>query len=315
MPARTKIGNYDVQQPSVVAGVVRYQATHVVLPRRAIIEVLAPTAPRTAAIRLMRHACILEALQHAGVPRVFECGLLEGRPWVAFEHIEGISLESELRSRRLGVSEVLDVIEHVATILTHAHARGVLHRDITPRAIIRDARRGQAVLQGWASACTLDTEAPSVLKGTHRYRAPELVGDRRADGRADVFALGRIAYEALTGRAPFHTGLAALIAEMVSEDPTLRPTASDVVETIRALRAGADADYASLKVALEAAARLDDDDEIDIVFDEVDDEPPRAEQPRATSRWTPQWGLDARAVVAHGIVEIMPRRRAADDDR
>lgn len=270
MLERTKIGDYEVQQVVVVAGVVRYEATHVVLPRRAIIEVLEPTASRMLAVRLMRHACILEALHHPGVPRVFECGMLEGRPWIAFERTDGITLESDLRARRLDVSEVLDVIEQVATILTHSHARGVLHRDITPSAIIRDARRGHVVLQGWANACTLDTELPGLLRGTHRYRAPELLHDRPADVRADIFALGRIAYEALTGRAPFHPGLATLITDMVSEDPTSRPAAAEVVARVRAIRAES------------------------------------VPQP---------WGIDTRVALAHGIVEIVPRRRRAVSDR
>ena len=117
MPGTTRIGDYEVRQTSVVAGMVRYEATHIVLPRRAVIEILDPATPRTFAVRMLRHACILEALHHPGIPRVFECGMLDGRPWVAYERIDGPTLESDLGSRRLQLSEVLDSLPERSAIV------------------------------------------------------------------------------------------------------------------------------------------------------------------------------------------------------
>lgn len=236
---RTRIGDYEVEGFGA-AGVVRYAATHVLLPRRAVIEMFDPAEPRSHAVRLMRRACVLEALHHPGIPRVFECGLLDGRPWVAFEHIDGVSLETDIRTRRLGTGEVLDMIEQVAAILADAHARGVLHRDMSPAAIFRCQGRGYPfVLDGWANACTHDTELASPLKGSHRYRAPELVDDQPADGRADVYALGAIAYRCVTGRAPFKgRDLAELVYQVVHAAP-MRPSAlgrvSPLVEAVLAI--------------------------------------------------------------------------------
>lgn len=295
MHALTKIGDYQVGEPVVVASVVRYAATHVVLPRRATIEMLDAHAPRGAAIRLMRHACILEALHHPGVPRVFECGMLDGRPWVAFECGEGTTLEAELRTRPLTADEVLDVIEQAAAILAHAHARGVLHRDISPTHVIRDPRRSGAIaLHGWGHACTHDTELPPPLRGTTRYHAPELVHDRPTDGRADVFALGMIALQALQvpdapERADVEVesiGVASLIAAMIADEATLRPSAKEVLASVRAIRP-------------RGGIRVEDAiSDPDIVL---------LDQPRAKPRWTPQWALEGG--TSRGIVEIMPRRR------
>jgi serine/threonine protein kinase len=299
MPGLTKIGEYEVQHLSTTAGVVRYEATHSVLPRRATIDVVDWDSPRTTAIHLMRQACILEALHHPGVPRVFECGIVDGRPWVAYERSTGASLAEIMRARRLDLEEVLELIEQVATILSHAHARGVLHRNVTPATIIRDPHRGHLLLADWTHACTLDTKVPAPLDATTRYRAPELIDNSRwAEGRADVFALGMIAYEALTGRAgavgmrsedvpvePYP--LANMIAEMLADVPALRPTAVEVVETMRTIRSSA-ADIRR-KTTEYATQEL-------------------TEKPRNKSRWTPQWSLNDSSTLAH-VVEIGPRER------
>src|SRR5512144_916388 len=74
---------------------IAYRTTHRVLPRSARVAILNPAfaGVRLAEVQLMREACILEALHHTGVPRAFECGMIERRPWIATEYIEGVSLE------------------------------------------------------------------------------------------------------------------------------------------------------------------------------------------------------------------------------
>jgi serine/threonine protein kinase len=305
---RTRIGDYEVDDFGA-PGAVRYRATHVVLPRRAVIEVFDSGEARSKAIKLMRQACVLEALHHPGVPRVYECGLLDGRPWVAFERIEGVSLEEDTRSRKLETVEVIDMIDHVAAILADAHARGVLHRDIDPSVIYRCQSRGYPyALDGWSSACTLDTELASPVKGNPRYRAPELDDDRSADGRADVYALGVVAYEALVGDPPSArppdtsgvlTSLVQLLTAMTMNDPIARPTAAEVRRAIRDLRDGhpfraaEDADY-------------DVECTFDEAYDQVDDVIELV--PRAKPRWTPPLGYENRGLPAR-VVEIVPRNR------
>ena len=216
---------------------VAYRTTHRVLPRCARVAILSPAfvGVRLAEVQLMREACILEALHHTGVPRAFECGLLDRRPWIATEYIEGISIEQATAERPLAVSDALAVIRDAAAILAHAHQRGVVHRNITPKAIVRTPSRGFPLcITDWGDASIHDNVIPHVVDPDARfYRAPEFVADGRADGRADVFALGAVVFEAATlvlpdpvqrfpgMPVPFH----ALIESMLARSPAERPTA------------------------------------------------------------------------------------------
>jgi eukaryotic-like serine/threonine-protein kinase len=241
MRARSRIGDYDVHEVSAAAGLARYDGTHVVLPRKAIVEV-ADAAARAAAVRLLRQACLLEAMDHRGIPRVFECGMIDGAPWVAFEAMHGVALADVMQHHRLTPDDVLDLLSGVSTILAHAHARGVLHRDITPAVIARDRDRGMWVLGGWDSACTLDAELAPPPHGGARYHAPELEDVRSPDPRSDVFALAMVAHEALTGEvaslpadpARLPPPLGMLLATMLAPNAAARPHAVEVCAQIRA---------------------------------------------------------------------------------
>jgi hypothetical protein len=199
-----------------VGAIVRYAATHIVLPRRAVVELLEVDAPRVDAMRLMRRACILEALHHPAVPRVFECGRLDGRPWIATSSEHGPTLQEELQKGRLEVREALTLLEEVAAFLSHAHARGVLHGNIGPSAIVRSPSLG---LLRWENARLHDTE---------------LMCDA-IDGREDVFALGKTISAALPVEG-VPEALRLLLARMLATNPTLRPTAAEVVPEVRTLR-------------------------------------------------------------------------------
>src|SRR6185295_7365545 len=116
---------------------VAYRATHRVLPRCARVAILSPAfvGVRLAEAQLMREACILETLHHSGVPRVFECGVLERRPWIATEYIEGVTIEQAAAERPLAIGDALAIVRDAAAVLAHAHHRGVVHRNLTPGAI------------------------------------------------------------------------------------------------------------------------------------------------------------------------------------
>ncbi len=212
----TTIGDYEVRVIGRVGSVVRYQATHVVLPRRAVVEMVELDAPRADAMRLMRRACILEALQHPAVPRVYECGRLDGRPWIATSHEHDATLADELQHRRLEVREALTLLEDVGAFLSHAHARGVLHGNIAPNAIVRAPTLR---LLRWENARLHDTE---------------LLSDA-IDGREDVFALGKTISSALAKPSAAPEALKRLLVRMLSPDPAGRPTASEVVSAVRAM--------------------------------------------------------------------------------
>jgi serine/threonine protein kinase len=217
-----------------------YRTTHRVLPRCARVAILNPAfvGVRLAEVQLMREACILESLRHAGVPRVFECGVLDRRPWIATEFIDGVSIERAAADRPLPIGDALAIVRDAAVILAHAHERGVVHRNLTPRSIIRTPGRSFAIcITEWGDASIHENAIPHVADPSARfYRAPELSAEGQGDGRADVFALGAIMFEAATLVLPepvqkfpgmpasFHQ----LLASMLTRTPGDRPTAAAV---------------------------------------------------------------------------------------
>jgi hypothetical protein len=193
------IGDYTIDRElSTVPGQACYEATHVVLPRRARITV---ARDRAAGIRVLREACILEALRHPGVPRMFDCGTLAGQfPWIATELVRGEALPATPTT-----TELAALTRDVAAILAHAHRRGVVHDGLWLDSIVRDPERG----------------FPICLREWSRARC----GDP-AEGASDVRALGLAIYAAMPVHAS--TPLASLIDEMLAPAPHDRPTAAEV---------------------------------------------------------------------------------------
>ncbi|MEO7735855.1 MAG: protein kinase [Kofleriaceae bacterium] len=224
--AGARIGDYVVDHElAYEANAITYLATHVVLPRQAHIKVTHPGS-REAAVQLLREACILEALSHAGIPRVHECGVLgDRRPWAAIERMPGVTLERYAGGGPLALSDLVVALRDVADILRHAHDRGVVHRRLTAAAIVRTQRRRSTyAIAAWGDACTLDT-----------------AGGIAVDPRDDVSALGEIAFRALTGASPDGAAsaaslcpgappeLIALLDQMLAE-PVARPVATEVYD-------------------------------------------------------------------------------------
>lgn len=221
-----RIGDYRVERElrSDDTGII-YEAVHLVLPRRAALKVTHPSSwyIRSVAIQMMREACVLEALSHPGVPRVYECGMLpDKRPWVARELIEGTTLTELMQSGSMAMADLVVMMRAVAEIIDHAHNRGVVHHHLGEAAIVRTPKRTfPYCVRGWASVVVLDSE-------------------QGADASADVHALGSLAFRGLTGTAlrpnasaqdqasaaPIE--LTSLIDLMLSPDPRTRPTAAEV---------------------------------------------------------------------------------------
>jgi hypothetical protein len=161
---------------------------------------------RAAGVRLMREACILEALKHPGLPRVFEIGVEAGLPWIADELLDGAPLVAPF-----GVEHLAAILRDSCLILAHCHRRGVIHDGIWIDAFVRAPERG----------------FPLCLTNWRRAR----LGDP-AEGRADVHALGMAVYAALPGTASF--GILSLVDAMLAPKPADRPSAAEVaVEAAR----------------------------------------------------------------------------------
>jgi len=210
-----RIGEYrivgDVTQAATFS---MYEAVHVVLPRRALIKVMSSTVKRIA-VRALREAYFLDTMQHPGVPRVYESALLaDRRPWFAREMVDGSTLATLLGKTQLDRVEVIGILRDLAEVLAHAHAHGLVHAGLRPDRIVLTAKpRGFPLcIADWSDARAHDAvPVPYVpLAGSWHYTAPELVSGEVVDDRADVFSLGVLGYQLLTGTLPFDRGAIAM---------------------------------------------------------------------------------------------------------
>ena len=147
------------------------------LPRHARLAILNPAFidPRVAEAQLMREACVLETLQHSGVPRVLECGVHDRRLWVASEYIAGRSIEQVAAQRPLPISDALAVVRDAAAILAHAHHRGVVHRGLTPSSVVQTADSGSP---SFAPFQTAKSRTSSFSYSSSATRAPRFTAER-----------------------------------------------------------------------------------------------------------------------------------------
>jgi serine/threonine protein kinase len=182
--------------------------------------------------RFLREVSIGRELHHPGIVEVFDAGVLsDGRPYLAMELLQGEDLARRLR--RLGpmaVAHAVEVLSTAAQALEAAHQRGVIHRDIKPSNIFlcEPDQKGQQAVKlidfGVAKFSGADAEltATREVLGTVLYLAPEqlLLGAKRVDSRADVFALGATLYQVLVGEPPFGGPSHADILEAIAYGPT-----------------------------------------------------------------------------------------------
>lgn len=161
------------------------------------------------ALRFTREARTLAKLSHPNIVSVFECGTVEGTYYFLMEFVDGPTLREVIRGGRLPPEQALSIVPHLCDALQYAHDQGVVHRDIKPDNILlaRDggvkiADFGLARILGNDAATTQLTQTHQVM-GTPRYMAPEqFSGARGVDHRADIYSLGVVFYEMLTGELP-----------------------------------------------------------------------------------------------------------------
>lgn len=204
--------------------------------RKVAVKVLRPELSATlGAERFAREIAVVAKLQHPNILPLLDSGTEDGFFYFVMPYIEGDSLRDRLaRSGELPIPDAVRIVAEVADALAHAHARGVVHRDIKPENIMLSGRHAVVMDFGVAKAVSVSTGATKlttagVALGTPLYMAPEqATADPRLDHRVDIYALGVLAYELLTGRAPLQgpTPQAVLAAHLTeTPDPieVLRP--------------------------------------------------------------------------------------------
>ena len=182
--------------------------------RKVAIKVLRPDLAATlGAERFLREIRIAAALQHPHIVPLHDSGEVEGHLFYVMPHVEGQSLRQKLlREGELPVSDAVRIIRDVTDALTAAHAAGVVHRDLKPENVMLSGRHALVTDFGVAKAVSESTGRQvlttlGVALGTPTYMSPEqATADPHVDHRADIYALGVIAYELLAGRPPFTGG-------------------------------------------------------------------------------------------------------------
>ncbi len=203
--------------------------------------------------RFRQEAELLGRLHHPGIAQIFEAGTFQiddgEHPYFAMELVEGVEIGRFVRDAELSVPERLELLAKVADAVQHAHDRGVIHRDLKPDNLLVTADGAPKILdfgiaresaEEGGQAATAITQAGMVL-GTLAYMAPEQLGGERdlITTRADVYALGVVAYELLTGRLPhdlagkrMHEAARIISTETAPSVGSLDPRLRGDVETI-----------------------------------------------------------------------------------
>jgi eukaryotic-like serine/threonine-protein kinase len=184
-----------------------YQAWDTRLQRNVAVKRLEPPLnedPRTRA-RFDREGRALAQLSHPNVVTLIDRGSSDNDEYLVFEYVEGRSLKDMVREGQLGIGEFGRIAGQIAEGLAAAHLAGIVHRDVKPQNILID-RNGHAKITDFGIATGPDwtrvTRAGSII-GSARYMSPEQIRSKPVDARSDVYSLGIVMYEMLTGQPPF----------------------------------------------------------------------------------------------------------------
>jgi eukaryotic-like serine/threonine-protein kinase len=196
-----------------------YKAKDVELGRMVALKVIRPDLARNRAIldRFKQELILATQVTHRNVVRIYDLGEAEGMKFITMEFVEGEDLAAILHQRtKLPPREAVAIVEQVCRALEAAHNVGVIHRDLKPQNIMWETSSGRILVMDFGLAKTLEGDRMTqtgAMVGTMEYMSPEQALAGNLDQRSDIFSLGLIFYELLTGQTPFRadSALASLI--------------------------------------------------------------------------------------------------------
>jgi Tol biopolymer transport system component/tRNA A-37 threonylcarbamoyl transferase component Bud32 len=339
LPEGTRLGRYEIRTPLGAGGMGEvYLAQDAELGRAVAIKILPAdvAADQQRMNRFVQEARAASALSHPNILAIYEIGWADATRFIAMEYVEGETLRQRMARAPMKLGDVLEVVMQSASALSAAHAAGVVHRDVKPDNIMlradgyvkvldfglaKLARGHETAPDAEAPTRALVNTSPGTVMGTVAYMSPEQARGQETDARADVWSLGVVLYEMITGRQPFagETSSHAIVSILEREPPPLSRYADGVPEALewivaKALTKDRDERYQTaremlvdlrrLKQRLEFAAELE-----------------RSVAPGAASSGMGLTAGDARAglsnasgfVTAARTAVIEPPRRTADD--
>jgi WD40 repeat protein/tetratricopeptide (TPR) repeat protein len=204
-----------------------YQARHLALNRIVALKLIAGGGSSQLLARFRREGEAVAKLQHPNIVQIFEIGQTPQGMYIALEYIDGGSLRQQMAKAPLSPRDAARLVETLASAISHAHAKQLIHRDLKPDNILLTSQ-GAPKITDFGLARQLDSDHTVMTMhfvGTPAYAAPEQVDERfgQVSYATDVYALGVILYELLTGRVPFTGSSIGLILQKVTDNPPVPP--------------------------------------------------------------------------------------------
>ena len=181
--------------------------------------------------RFLKEGKVIARLSHPNIVTVYEVQLEREPIYIVMELLEGRSLDKVVREETLPLRQIVGIGIDVAKALGYAHSKGIVHRDIKPSNIILSPH-GEVKLTDFGIAQVADTSAAEktqlgVVMGTPLYMSPEQISSRPLDGRSDLYSLGAVLYELITGHCPFKADNLATLFRSIAEEMPAIPERSD----------------------------------------------------------------------------------------
>jgi serine/threonine-protein kinase len=229
-----QIGRYQIRSLLGTGGMGQvFLAQDVQLDRPVALKMLPPdfTANPERLRRFRQEARATSALNHPNILTIYEVGENEGAHFIATEFIDGVTLRTHMARNSLKIAEALDIAIQMTSALDAAHRAGIVHRDIKPEnAMLRQDGYVKILDFGLAKlaersaassdAVTLAETDPGVVMGTVGYMSPEQARGVEVDNRSDIFSMGVVLYEMLTGRSPFPgNSTSSVLVSILERDP------------------------------------------------------------------------------------------------